>query len=251
MQVGRGFEVRAPDHVGDALQRVVHHDREMIARRDLLAHDDRVAPALRTGRDRAPCCALGPNRTKPCGPGAAAAPAAMSMRQACGSPPAIRRSRLVRAQAAAGAGIERRAVGIARPPGGPSARPATAAAMSPPRAEAGIEEPASLQPRAAARVVVEVLGLPAHRPLPGSPSQARSSLDGVPRTRAGSEACRCPRCAAGSDRRSAGRGRRSGEPNRRGPDAAGRSGSGRSGRRVGSRERKRARERRPPRGRRS
>ena len=51
VQVRRGFEVLAAYDMGHALQRVVEDDREVVARRDLLARDDRVAPTLRARRD--------------------------------------------------------------------------------------------------------------------------------------------------------------------------------------------------------
>ena len=46
MHAGRPEQVPAPHHVGDALQGVVDHDGQMIARRRLLARQDDVAPGL-------------------------------------------------------------------------------------------------------------------------------------------------------------------------------------------------------------
>ena len=47
----RGFEVLAAHHVRDALERIVDDDRDVIARRDLLAGQHHVAPSRGIGRD--------------------------------------------------------------------------------------------------------------------------------------------------------------------------------------------------------
>ena len=49
VHAGRPEQVRAPHHLGDALQGVVDHNREMIAGRRLLAREDDVAPGLQAG----------------------------------------------------------------------------------------------------------------------------------------------------------------------------------------------------------
>ena len=46
MHAGRPEQVPAPHHVGNALQGVVDHDGQVIARRRLLARQDDVAPGL-------------------------------------------------------------------------------------------------------------------------------------------------------------------------------------------------------------
>ena len=51
VQVGRCFQVPAACHVGDALAMVVDDDREVIARRHVLAHDHGIAPPRRIGDD--------------------------------------------------------------------------------------------------------------------------------------------------------------------------------------------------------
>lgn len=51
MEIGGGFEVPAANHVGDSLRGVVEHHGEVVARRHVLAGEDRVAPA---GRIRKP-----------------------------------------------------------------------------------------------------------------------------------------------------------------------------------------------------
>ncbi len=53
VEVRRRLEVPAPHHMGDLLDRIVHHDREVIARRRILAHHDRVAPLPGPGVDEA------------------------------------------------------------------------------------------------------------------------------------------------------------------------------------------------------
>src|SRR3954465_15217493 len=53
VQVCRGLEVLPAHHMRDALHGVVEDDREVVARRHLLAPDHRVAPAFGPGRDDA------------------------------------------------------------------------------------------------------------------------------------------------------------------------------------------------------
>jgi hypothetical protein len=52
VQVRRGLEIGAADHVRDPLARVVHDNGEMVARRHLLAHHHGVSPAGRRRRNR-------------------------------------------------------------------------------------------------------------------------------------------------------------------------------------------------------
>ena len=60
MHAGRPEQVLAAHHVGDALQGVVDHDRQMVAGRRLLAREDDVAPGLRPAVT-VPCSPLGPS----------------------------------------------------------------------------------------------------------------------------------------------------------------------------------------------
>ena len=53
VHAGRPEQVGAAHHLGDALQGVVDHHREVIAGRRLLAREDDVAPAFRPGGHRA------------------------------------------------------------------------------------------------------------------------------------------------------------------------------------------------------
>ena len=52
VHAGRPEQVRAAHHLGDALQGVVDHHREVIAGRRLLAREDDVAPGFRPGGHR-------------------------------------------------------------------------------------------------------------------------------------------------------------------------------------------------------
>ena len=96
VDVGRGEQVAAAHHVGDALRGVVDGDGEMIAGRRVLAGEHDVAEQLGLGRDLARR-----SSHQVSGPASAAA-LAMSSRQACGRAPAS-----ARRQAPAGAGIDR------------------------------------------------------------------------------------------------------------------------------------------------
>ena len=69
MQRGRGEEIAAAHDVGDALQRIVDDDGEMIDRRPVLAREQNVAPSAAARRRRCVAASPSPNSR----PGAAAA----------------------------------------------------------------------------------------------------------------------------------------------------------------------------------
>src|SRR6516164_8410157 len=146
--------------MGHALARIVDHDRKVIARRRLLARQHDVAPYLRICRDRSgfiPGPGLDPRqRSGSCDP-RRHAPPALGGRE---------RTRV--------AGVERRAVGIARPGRmhlalGDEARDLAAAL------EARIEE--SIEPRERRAIVVEMRALAAHGLLPSDAEPRQVFID--------------------------------------------------------------------------
>ena len=86
---------------------------------------------------------------------------------------------LGRRQAPACSGIERRAVRVARPrPPGLPLEPRDGRRDAPARAEAGIEEPPRRKPGGGRPVVVEMLRLAPHRPLPGQAEPGEVLVEG-------------------------------------------------------------------------
>jgi hypothetical protein len=155
VEIGRGLEILAADHMRDALDGVVQHDGEMIARRHVLADEDGVAPSRRIAGD------------------VRFAPLRVEQRPDDGS--AGGRERAIHGEAlrmgslggghatTAGSRIERGSVGIARRErtdgGGQLSAGAGAAEEKAPLAE----------PRCRGPVIVEMLRLPPRLPVEADP----------------------------------------------------------------------------------
>ena len=232
MHAGRPEQVLAAHHLRHALQGVVDHHREMIAGRRLLARQDDVAPGFRPGGDNA---GLAVRAFAVLGPGQIARPRARP-------PPcraAARKARrdraaapLVRRQPFRRAGIERRAVGIARPrrlqpPAAPPVWRSRRGFRNSDRPAPG--PTASRAPRDSRRDARTAAA-------PAFPRRCRARR-GPRRSRPRIPACsgprRYPRCAAGTGRRPAAPDRNSAAPNKRGRDADSRSGSAQNGKTGG------------------
>ena len=232
VHAGRPEQVPAPHHVGNALQGVVDHDGQMIARRRLLARQDDVAPGLGLcGRRR---------RVSPPGPSPILVQAQFPGARAAPPPcrAAARKARLARSAARAGP-----ATAISRRPDRAAPRRDRAAMARRPRAA----RPAGRFPRGSRSSDRSGPGLPIFRPPPDSAqnapiaaapafpriSRARRGLRrSPPRIPAGIAWRRYPRSAAGICRRRGAPGRNSAAPNRRGRDGGSRSGSAQIGKRV-------------------
>ena len=202
MDAGRPEQVLAPHHLGHALQGVVDHHREVIAGRRLLARQDDVAPGLRPGGHRAGLAI---------GTFAVLDPAEIAGARAGRrhvEPQRVRRARfeqpraLVRRQRFRRAGIERRAVGIARPR---RLRLALrhqfcdlGAAL-----ETRIDQPLGGELLERIAIVGKMLRLPPHRGFPGDAEPGEVLDRSRPRIPACSAWRRYPRCAAGTGRRPA------------------------------------------------
>ena len=163
---GRGKQVASAHDVGHALQRIVDHHRQMVARRQIAAAEDNVAPNLRRRRAlgrNAAFAIFDPGEIRRRGVDRAAHVEAESR------PVAAREAvaRFGRRERAAGSRIERRAVRVATAGGG--ARDLRAAA------KAGVDEAPPVEAGERRRVVVAMLALPAPGAGKRSPSQARSS----------------------------------------------------------------------------
>src|SRR5215467_4024496 len=158
--------------MGHALARIVDHDRKVIARRRFLARQHHVAPHLRICRDRSafiPGTGFDPrqrsgsrDRRRHVEP------------QRIGLPRRHAPLALGGRQRARVAGVERRALGIARPGRmplalGDEARDLDAAL------EARIEE--SIEPREHRAIVVKMRALTAHRLLPGDAEPRQVFID--------------------------------------------------------------------------
>ena len=165
VHAGRPEQVLAAHHMGDALHRVVEHDREMIAGRRLLAADDHVAPGRGIGRDLAGLAGRARRRSRSSA-AARSIPSPWSCRggwhrarpRRCapaGPPPASaapRRDRPARRR-------DRAASARARRGRRPCAR-----ARRGSRSREG--QPQRIQRRQRRAVLVEMRGLPPHRLLP-------------------------------------------------------------------------------------
>ena len=153
--------------MGHALQRVVDHDRKMIARRHVLARQHDIAPARRAGPPPQCSCPSSSNslyrdvaadrRQRP------VHVEPQHMRLAGRDP----RLGLAATQAAAAAGIERCAVRVARPGLGRSPPPAPRPPAAPAGASRSRDRPAlaGADRRAARAIIVEMLRLPPDRRL--------------------------------------------------------------------------------------
>jgi len=150
---GRGQEVAPAHDVGYALQRVVDGDRQMVARREIAAPQDRVAPepwrrpALRGSRALA---IFHPRERSRRGVERMGHVEAQRRLVAAGETVA----RLTRGERAAGSGVERRAIRIAA---GGGARDLRAAAKT------GVDEATAVEAGERRRVVAAMLALPARR----------------------------------------------------------------------------------------
>src|SRR5262249_43032487 len=171
----RGLEQILPAHdMGHALQRVVDHDRQVVAGRRLLARQHHVAPLLRRCRDRSglpggPAAGLAPpERPGPPGRRRHVEPERVGLARRHASSAFGARER------ASVAGIERRAVGVARPGTPPLARgdePRDLAAAL----EARIGERVELRQRRA--VIGEMRALAPDRLLPGDTEPGEVFVD--------------------------------------------------------------------------
>ncbi len=165
VDAGRPEQVLAAHHLRHALQGVVDHHREVIAGRRLLAREDEVAPGLRPGGHRAGLAI---------GTFAVLDPAEIAGARAGRrhvEPQRIGRARFEPSRALSGrkqlrrTGIERRAVGIARPSGGRLAlrhqRGDLGAAF-----ETRIDQALGCEFFERRAIIREMPGLPPHRRLP-------------------------------------------------------------------------------------
>ncbi len=217
VDVGRGEQIGAARHQRDALQRVIDGDREVIARRHLLAGQHDVAQRRRIGLD--PPAILAPGER----PGARDGRRDVEAQRVIGRGCALRGA-LGRAETAASAGIgrsrsrlaARRRHGRSRPGSRAWCRSRDRAAPPPPAARA----------RRGSRRNAPIAGGSA-RPNRGRarPDPRRSPR----RTRRGSGCGRCPRAAAETGRPLAAPPASLRAPSGHGPDADTRSGSAQTG----------------------
>ena len=218
--------------MGDALQGVVQHDRQMIARPHVLAANHDVAPAggiacdVRRGRSpgptrssRAACPPPPPTRAAcPAGSHAARRPRCERRVRPLAAPRSRRRPTARHRDRAGGA---RRRLGLRHAPG--RLRPGAEARIESARA------PRAGRARRRRRRGARTGGAP----VPRSAVPARRGPPGSrPRTPAACGPDRYPRSAAAGARPGARRVRHSAAPRRRGRDAAARWGWARSGKRV-------------------
>jgi DNA-3-methyladenine glycosylase II len=163
VHMGGRQQVLAASHQRHALQRIVERDREMVAGGRVLARQDHVAQEGRIDRD-APMRAIG--EVEPSNP-----PRPLGGIQAQGIG-ASRRDAFAPFQGwemPAGAGIGAMLEPVRRLP---SRRDLRA------RAETRIDEALALEPRQGGGVVIEMLGLAAHRPLPVEAEPGEVFVDG-------------------------------------------------------------------------
>ena len=163
-------------------------DREVIARRHLLAGEHDIAKLRRVGLD--PPAMLAPGERS----------GTRHRRRDVEAQRVIRREATLfgafgRAEMAAGARIQRPDFALRRAAGAGDLGLDRA-----PRAEAGIEQPCLLEPRERGAIIGEMLRLPADRPVPieAEPGQILDDRRGV--IRRGSGYGRCPRAAAETGR---------------------------------------------------
>ncbi len=231
MHAGRPEQVLAPHHIGDALQGVVDHHREVIAGRRLLARQDDVAPGLRPGGHRA---------------GLAVGTLAML------DPAEVAGARAAPPPCRAAAHRARRIQTVARAHPAPAISPCRDTAARHRDRAATARSPRAPPPvlrfrrgfRRRDRPGPRLRVFPAPRDIrqdvriaaaPASPRRCRARR-GLRRSRPRIPACswwrRYPRCAAATGRRLRAPDRNSAAPNKRGRDADSRSGSAQSGKRV-------------------
>ena len=96
---GRGEKIAAAHDVGDALQRIVDGDRQMVARREVAPAQDDVAPGRRLGAALVGSDAFAEFRSRRSGPAPAPIARRMSSRNAARSPRARRAARFAGAGA--------------------------------------------------------------------------------------------------------------------------------------------------------
>ena len=226
----RPEQVPAPHHIGDALQGVVDHDGQMIARWRLLARQ-MTSPQASGWRSTTPLSPPGPRhaRSRPVPRHARAPPACRA---------AARKVRLARSTVGAGP-----ATAISRRPDRAAPRRDRAARAHRLR----VAQPDGRFQRGSRSSDRSGPGLPIFRPPPDSAqnvpiaaapafpriSPARRGLRrSPPRIPAGTVSRRCPRSAAGTFPPCDAPGRNSAAPNRRGRDGGSRSGLVQIGKRV-------------------
>ncbi len=154
MDRGRGKQIAPAHDVGYALQRVVDHDRQMIAWRQISAAEDNVPPNLRrrrTPRGDSALAIFGPAKTRWRGVGRALHVEAERGLFAAGDAIASLR----RGERAASSRIERCPVRVASAAG--SALDLRTAA------KAGVDEALLIEARERRHIIVAVLALPARR----------------------------------------------------------------------------------------
>ena len=230
MDAGRPEQILAAHHLGDALQRVVNHDREVIAGRRLPAREDDVAPGLRPGGDRAGL-ASGPS------------PRSIQARSPAIAAPPPYRAAAQKARPTEAALCADRQQAISQHPDKAAPRRGRAAIARSPRAARPVSqsrrgfrnsdkrdpEPRGCRPHRGSRPDAGIAGAPA----PPRRYQANRGLD---RSRFRIPVCsasgRYPRSAAEICRRPVARNRNSATPNRRGRDEDSRLGSAQSGRQA-------------------
>jgi len=166
---GRGEQVAPTHDVGHPLQGVVDHHREMIARRQIAAAEDNIAPNFRRRRTRRGSRTLaifGPAETRQ--RGVEGAPHIEAERRPVAAGEAV--ARFSRGEGAADSRVERGAVRVS--PSVCGARDLRAAAKT------RVDQAALIEAGERRRIVVAVLALPARRRRKAKPEPSEVVEDG-------------------------------------------------------------------------